>query len=258
MSALQQGTTFSFSIPLTITPPQETLEPPEFHNLVGVHFLDQPPRILVAEDDPVNRAVLADTLHHFGLPVIIAENGIQAIEQWQHWHPDLILMDLQMPQLDGLAAARQIRLRANELHAPPQPLILAVTASVFTEDQAMLLEAGCDGFISKPVSFSHLFQQLETYLPIRLEWQDSPQLPLAVDVAVPLQDLSPADLPQAVQVQLQNLALMADDSALRQLAHDLQPTHPKIAQALVQVADQFNFHLLLDWIASHNSGLEEL
>ena len=117
-------------------------------------------RILLAEDEPVNREITMELLGYAGLQVEVAEDGQQAVDLAQRKPFDLILMDMQMPRLDGLQATEQIRRLLGGRHLP----ILAMTANAFAEDKARCLAAGMDDFISKPVSPMLLFETLLRWL----------------------------------------------------------------------------------------------
>jgi PAS domain S-box-containing protein len=104
-------------------------------------------RVLLVDDEPINREVALFLLQACGLQVSVAENGAQAVEQVAHADFDLVLMDVQMPVMDGLEATRRIRLMPQRRHLA----ILAMTANAFADDRAACQVAGMDDFLSKPV-----------------------------------------------------------------------------------------------------------
>ena len=117
-------------------------------------------RILLAEDEPINREIAQALLEDVGFIVDIAEDGAKAIDRVKAAAYDLILMDMQMPHINGLEATRQIRLLEKGADIP----IIAMTANAFAEDRELCIEAGMNDFIAKPVSVSLLYQKLYTWL----------------------------------------------------------------------------------------------
>ena len=117
-----------------------------------------PLRILLAEDNEVNRKVALRMLKGFGYHADVAGNGLEAVDAVQRQPYDLVLMDIQMPELDGLEAARQI-----VRHFPPEtrPRIVAMSANALREDSEAALQAGVDDYVVKPISVPMLRAALE-------------------------------------------------------------------------------------------------
>jgi PAS domain S-box-containing protein len=122
-----------------------------------------PLRLLLAEDNAVNQKVMLRFLERVGYRADVAGNGIEVLEALKRNRYDLILMDLQMPEMDGLEASRRI---ASEHDARTRPRIIAITASASAKDRRHCAEAGMDGYILKPVRFEDLVDALEECPPI--------------------------------------------------------------------------------------------
>jgi signal transduction histidine kinase/PAS domain-containing protein len=115
-------------------------------------------RILLAEDDAINREIALELLSDVGLQVDVASDGAQAVDMARRERYELILMDMQMPHVDGLEATRQIRARGDEMP------IIAMTANAFAEDRLRCEAAGMNDFLSKPVMPQHLYATLLKWL----------------------------------------------------------------------------------------------
>jgi CheY-like chemotaxis protein len=115
--------------------------------------------VLVAEDSPVNQKLAAALVQKLGHEVVLANNGQEALSAWESQPFDLILMDIQMPEMDGLEATRKIRQKEQQrgTHVP----IIAVTAHVLPEDREKCLQAGMDEYLGKPVNAKALAKVME-------------------------------------------------------------------------------------------------
>lgn len=117
-------------------------------------------KILLVEDNEMNRDMLSRRLHRRGYEVLIAADGVQGIELARTEQPDIILMDMSLPVLDGWEAARQLRGTYETSTIP----IIALTAHALAGDRQKSLEAGCDEYETKPVDFLRLIGKIETLL----------------------------------------------------------------------------------------------
>ena len=120
------------------------------------------PRILVVEDNPKNLKLVRDVLEYAGYDVIPATTGEEGVQLAREAAPDLVLMDLQLPGIDGTEALRQIRDGEGD-HGVP---VVAVTAFAMDEDRDLAFKAGFDGYVEKPISVRGLPQQVEDFLKL--------------------------------------------------------------------------------------------
>ena len=119
---------------------------------------EHPLRLLIAEDNPVNQRIALKILTKLGYGPELARNGKEVLEMVSHENYDLILMDVQMPEMDGLEATRMLR-RCLEI----QPIIIAMTANVMQGDRDDCIQAGMDDYISKPIELTELTEQLRKW-----------------------------------------------------------------------------------------------
>jgi two-component system, sensor histidine kinase len=157
-----QGSTFSFTLfmplaPNVVLPAYES----DFSRLSESGVLSGV--VLLVEDNVVNRMIGAEMLKGFGVDVLEAEDGAQALEIIEKQRVDLVLMDIQMPVLDGYAATRQAREREAKLRLPRVPIV-ALTANAFDEDAAQATAAGMDAHLAKPYSREQLRELVQRFL----------------------------------------------------------------------------------------------
>ena len=152
-SALGQGSTFSFALAFGVAD-AESRAPVR----ASSPRRDRPLVILLAEDGLVNQMLVKALLEKAGHTVTVVESGAQAVEALAHTHYDAVLMDIQMPEMDGFEATTTIR--AREKKGQPRVPIIALTAHAMEGDRERCLAAGMDGYISKPIQRDALFASL--------------------------------------------------------------------------------------------------
>ncbi len=118
------------------------------------------PKILLVEDNEMNRDMLARRLQKRGYEMLLAVDGLAAVEQAQQGQPDLVLMDMSLPGLDGWEASRRLKADPATARIP----IVALTAHARAEDREKALAAGCDEFETKPVDLASLLAKMEALL----------------------------------------------------------------------------------------------
>jgi signal transduction histidine kinase/CheY-like chemotaxis protein len=153
-SQVGTGSCFTFHLPCARTEPAARAAPePSVEPSTGL-------RLLVVDDNATNRTVLKTLLEHVGADVGVAHDGLEAVAAWETGHWDVILMDIHMPDMDGLEASRAIRAQENALKRVRTPII-AVTASVLSHETASYRAAGMDDVVAKPVELEALLAALD-------------------------------------------------------------------------------------------------
>jgi PAS domain S-box-containing protein len=171
---------------------------------------EAPPRVLVVDDHPENRSFLANALANLGFEVTDADNGGTGLDKAEQFRPQVILVDLRMPVLNGFELARHVR-RLPHFNGV---VIIAVSASAFDEDRQASLEAGCNDFMLKPIELTRLLDVLNKHLDLEWEYEWGADA-LPSSASAPL--ISP---PAAEIIGLYDATRMGDIEAIwEQVAH---------------------------------------
>lgn len=162
-STVGRGSTFTVTLPLDIVPSESPSAPREAENtrtaLAPARQKSSKARILIGEDDANNRKVLGLALGQRGYTVEFATDGAAAVEAWQRSEVDIILMDMQMPGMDGIEAAAKIREleKGSKKHVP----IVFLTAHAFEDQRQQAFANGADSYLTKPLNLKQLFETIE-------------------------------------------------------------------------------------------------
>jgi signal transduction histidine kinase/CheY-like chemotaxis protein/HPt (histidine-containing phosphotransfer) domain-containing protein len=179
-----QGSTFHFTARLGLSNLTAPVEEPETQPVIVTSLAR---RVLLAEDTPVNQKLASRILEKRGHTVTLATNGVEAVAAWEQHEFDIILMDVQMPQLDGLTATGIIREKETKrgTHVP----ILAMTAHAMAGDRERCIESGMDDYISKPLNAHLLLDKIDT-LTANRKTPATPAQPATTEVAAPKPEAS--------------------------------------------------------------------
>lgn len=198
-SGLGQGSTFSLFIPVAVPEHVQSTFSSQTPGIISL-LPGQPLwRILIVEDQEINRRLTIRLLSQIGFDIRTANDGKEAIACWEDWQPHLILMDMCMAGMNGYEATRQIRQRCGPqagtqkercvtpyalgtsetspatAHPIPCPKIIAFTASAYKDERQEMLMAGCDDILCKPFRAQELFNAIAKHLPVRYQFEaDSP------------------------------------------------------------------------------------
>ena len=244
------GSTFTAELELR-SAGEEELADVTARTVVGLAEDQAPPRVLVIEDNPENRRVIHDYMQPVGFRIREAEDAERGLELYSAWTPDLILMDLQLPGIDGVEATRRVR----DLPGGGEVKIVALTASALEETKQAALAAGCDAFLTKPVRSNAVLDCVGEQLGLRYRYQagaaeeqpdgPEPPVPTAGAAAPEIDPHTLNQLPEGWRDQLVHAvrALRHDDVST--LLSDLGAVDPGLAETLQDLARQFRYRDLL-------------
>jgi predicted ATPase/signal transduction histidine kinase/DNA-binding NarL/FixJ family response regulator len=251
-STLGQGSCFSFNIQVGLLE-DVSVTPPKLGNAIALEPGQSIYRILVVEDRWENQQVLIQILETVGFEVQVAANGQEAIAAWQTTLPHLILMDLQMPVMDGHEATQEIRRQVAQRQLPP-PIIIAVTANTFEETRLKSVEMGFDDFVDKPFQVERLLETIAKHLGARYRYDLS-----SLDSGIKRQN-DPNGNRDALQSedfqafssewlhQVYAASSELDESELVVLIEQIREEYPAIASNLTNLLENFRFDLIVSLI----------
>jgi CheY-like chemotaxis protein len=247
MSEPGKGSVFGFELDVPIA--QSLPESPTTRRVAG--YGGSRRKILVVDDVAQSRMMLMDFLTTLGFDVVAATNGQEAIDQAQRTRPDLILMDIMMPVMDGLEATRRIRSVPGLAHTP----ILIASASATAGDESRSLAAGANAFLAKPIEEATLLKMLGENL--RVEWiyediveERGPAPPETVEAMV---------IPPLAEMDaLHRLALAGNMRGIRERAkhlNRLDPRYAAFARRLQNLAERYESEALLALVERYRAAV---
>lgn len=236
-----KGSTFRFDIGIRKGRESEVTKRDD-RRVTGLAPGQNIPRILIAEDREESRTLLMKILRAAGFQVRAAVNGKEAVDIFQKWHPDVIWMDIRMPIMDGLEAARRIR----ETEAGKSALIAAITAHAMAEDKEKILAAGCDDFVRKPFHEHEIFEVMSRHLGLSYVYEsDSAEAETAGESGAELTPEQLSALPADLSGQLYEAVLRLDMERTLSLTEDIAVLDASVGRALGLLAKNLEYSRLL-------------
>ncbi len=236
-----RGTVFRFEVPIQTAGSEEVAPTPPSRQLPRLAAGTPARRVLVADDVEDNRELLGELLSAAGFETRSCADGAEALAVFQAWKPDLILMDVRMPVLDGLACIRLIR-------ADPEGRavkIICVTAGALEDKQRAAREAGADGFIRKPIRDAELFARVRTLLGVSYEGERGRERTPTPAMPVLTPEMT-SRLPRVLRRKLRQATVSADLDQLLALADEAKSYDATGAVALRGLAEQYAYTRILD------------
>ncbi len=255
-SEMGKGSVFRFEVPVQVSAGGACPDQTAHRRVIGLEPGKPAPRVLIVDDERHNRGWLHELLTSVGFRVRDADNGEAAIQLWQEWGPQLILMDIRMPGMSGLEAACTIRERSKG----NQPVIIALTASAMDEDRAAVMRTGgVDDFLAKPCREGELLQMIQAHLRLGYLYasEEASQRRDSVGASAPapgseqLRGL-PAELIDAVGEAVLN----GDKDRLDQLIRKVGELDMRAAKALKELADKYEYDALTRLLEGTRQKLE--
>lgn len=207
---------------------------------------------MVVDDLADNRGWLRESLEAAGFAVREATDGEEGIKAWQEWSPDVVMMDLRMPKVDGAQATRRIR----ELDQPRKTWIFILTAAIMEVDRAALVEAGADEILAKPIVVNALVELICARLRLRSKSDRSPRhdpqgkAPRKQGHPPPDGKKIPADLRTAILRALHE----GDTRALVRLSTLLKKKAPALGAALKERVENYDYNGIARLLAPKEKG----
>jgi CheY-like chemotaxis protein len=241
-SFVGRGTIFKFDVHLGVADATAIKSKPPTRRVIALQPNQPSYRLLIVDDRWDNRQLLIKLLNPLGFEIKEATNGIEAIELWSSWEPQLIFMDMRMPVMDGYQATKRIKATTQG----QATAIVALSASNFGEARAVVFSVGCDDFIHKPFREADIFDALHKHIGVRYVYDEPPIEPNLT----PTQALTPeaiAALPADWLASLEKGAIEGDLDLILTLIEQIRSQNDA-TDALASLAKNFQFKQLLTLI----------
>ena len=249
-----KGSVFYFEIPVRVLPAAEI--PAELGRGRVIALAEGQPRfrLLIAEDQRENRLLLRKLFEPLGFDLREAVNGQEAVALFEEWHPDLIWMDIRMPVMDGLEAAR--RIKATE--AGSRTKIVALTAHALEEERKPILTAGCDDVVRKPYREQELFEVMARHLGLKYLYEKAGSQLSPAGSKPTIRPEQWAALPLELLTQLHQAAVELDTTRTLALIKRVTELDASIGRLLNDLATRLDYPHLLKLLETEKTKTEQI
>ncbi|MEH2197368.1 PAS domain S-box protein [Nostoc sp.] len=252
-SIIGEGSKFAFDIQISLAAASEIQIEHIRRQVLSLAPAQKEYRILVVDDSIDSRLVLVKILTSIGFVVQEAANGTEAIALWQKWQPQLILMDMRMPIMDGYEATQIIKAREETSIPNCQTIIIALTANAFEEQREAMIKAGCDDYINKPFREEQLLEKLSEYLGVEYIYQeDKYQITNSkqrlTESILNLADLVPmlSEMSPEWVNQLYTAAAQCSDHLILELIEQIPSENAALQNFINNLAHEFQFEKIME------------
>jgi CheY-like chemotaxis protein len=249
-STLGRGSRFRVEVPAQAADASEVVAGNSTLEVANLEPGQPDYRILIVEDQPENWLLLQRLLQAAGFPVRVAEDGAKAVETFRLWRPHFIWMDLGLPVLSGLEAARRIR----QLEGGAALKIVAVTASAFASQRDEVLAAGFDDFLRKPYRPREIFDCMARHLGVRYRYRTKPKA-AAGNPPFTLRPANLAVLPAAMRDELESAVVSLDPRRIALVVARVSEENAALGSVLGRLADEFAYTQIHEALQSCKNNL---
>lgn len=251
-SDVGKGTIFKFDVRVSVVDRSEIESKKSTRQVIALEPNQPRYRILIVDDKWSNRQLLIKLLNPLGFELKEATNGKEAIEIWDSWEPHLIWMDMRMPVMDGYEATKQIKSTTKG----QATAVIALTASVLEEERAVVLSAGCDGFMRKPFRDADIFDAMHKHIGVRYIYEDLSQSDSSIAVKNGAENaFSPAAiaaLPAEWVINLQTALPQGDLDLIDSIIEQIRTQNIPLANTIKSYVDNFDYDKILTLISAAN------
>jgi CheY-like chemotaxis protein len=259
-SQLGKGSTFRFNLPVKIVNASDVYTSGPSRKVIGLEPGQPVYRILIVDDQEVNRKLLVKLFQPLGFEVQEAANGQEALDIWEQWEPHLIWMDMRMPVMDGYEATRRIKGTTKG----QATVIVALTASGLEEDRAVILSEGSDDYMRKPFRETELFEMLSKHLGVRYIYPEvEPEIfqnkeqqyeePVTGGISLSSEDRELIEkltvMPKDWRSALEQATILGDLETITNILGEASEQDIGLANALCELANNFEHDKMLFLLA---------